>query len=406
MFATPLATRPKPIRNAGATIPIIPTKLVTNDFVPSSRLLNFSRIFVPNSMIGVTAFTKASPSGTSDTFRSSTAFWNLYIGEASTRLSSRSDSTASSAVVAFVSCRTRVAWLPSATTFWNSVDRRENWNLPNNCSMARARFSGSSVSRAFAKSTTRPFTFPALASTMPLMFTPKPARKSDAFLVGLIRDARPDLSALAPSDALMPPSFIAVRKKARSSTLPPSCLTTGPAFGIAMVRSSIDVTVWFSTALRKLIFPARSSEATPNAFVTEIVVSSACCCSTLPSTASFAALDTWASRSAPILPIAAASAARVMVSETATPYFVNSFASSLICPSILSVSPADVKVSPYTRLNLIDAFSTSMNALVATVANIVSGTVKPTINWRPAHWVFLPKFRSCVDPCFRSWFRI
>ena len=107
------------------------------------------------------------------------------------------------------------------------------------------------------------------------MFTPSPAKNFDAFSDGLINDARPDLSALAPSDALIPPSFIAVRKNARSSTFPPSCWTTGPAFGIAIVKSSIDTTVWFSTALRKSIFFAKSSVATPNAFVTEIVVSNA-----------------------------------------------------------------------------------------------------------------------------------
>ena len=97
---------------------------------------------------------------------------------------------------------------------------------------------------------------PLFASTIPLILTPRFPRKSLAFLDGLIKDARPDLSALAPSDALIPPSFIAVRKNAKSSTDPPSCFTTGPAFGIAVVKSSIDTTVWFSTALRKSIFPA------------------------------------------------------------------------------------------------------------------------------------------------------
>ena len=91
-------------------------------------------------------------------------------------------------------------------------------------------------------------------------------------------DARPDFSALAPSEALIPPSFIAVRKKAKSSTSPPSCLTTGPAFGIAIVKSEIAVIVSFSTALRKSILLASSSAATPKAFVTEIVVSKASCC--------------------------------------------------------------------------------------------------------------------------------
>ena len=82
------------------------------------------------------------------------------------------------------------------------------------------------------------------------MLIPRPASISLAFLDGLIIEARPDLSALAPSDALIPPSFIAVMKNAKSSTDPPSCFTTGPAFGIAIVKSSIERTVWFSTALR------------------------------------------------------------------------------------------------------------------------------------------------------------
>ena len=116
--------------------------------------------------------------------------------------------------------------------------------------MARDLSSGASVSNALANPTTVPFKSPAFALTIPFILTPRFARKSDAFLDGLINAESPDLSALAPSDALMPPSFIAVKKNARSSTLPPSCLTTGAAFGIAVVISSIDRTVWFSTALR------------------------------------------------------------------------------------------------------------------------------------------------------------
>ena len=107
------------------------------------------------------------------------------------------------------------------------------------------------------------------------MLIPISASIAAAFSVGLIRDASPDLSALAPSDALIPPSRIAVKKNARSSTLPPSCFTTGPAFGIAIVKSSIAVIVWFSTEFKKLIFPARSSAAKPKASVKDIVVNNA-----------------------------------------------------------------------------------------------------------------------------------
>ena len=81
-----------------------------------------------------------------------------------------------------------------------------------------------------------------------------------ALSVGLIRDARPDFNALAPSDALIPPSFMAVKKNAKSFTSPPSCFTTGAALGIAVVMSSRDTTVWFSTAFRKLIASANSSD--------------------------------------------------------------------------------------------------------------------------------------------------
>ena len=289
MFAAPLAIRPNVISNIGPIPATARVAMLANCFAPSLRPLNPSRIFPTNSIIGVTAFRNASPTGASFAFTSSIDFWNLYIGESETFFISRSDRIASSSAVSFAKPATLFAWLPSSITFLNNVEIRANWNLPNNCSIARARFSGSSVSKALAIPITVALTSPLLFSTIPLTLILKPARKSDAFLLGLIMDARPDLSALAPSDALIPPSFIAVRKNVRSSTLPPSCLTTGAAFGIAIVRSSIEVTVWFSTALRKSIFPASSSVDEPKAFVSDMVVSSAWFWSTLPSTASLLA---------------------------------------------------------------------------------------------------------------------
>ena len=131
------------------------------------------------------------------------------------------------------------------------------------------------MSNAFAKSITVCFKFPTLPSTIPFILIPISASIAVAFSVGLINDARPDLSAFAPSDALIPPSRIAVKKNARSSTLPPSCFTTGPAFGIAIVKSSIAVMVWFSTEFKKLIFPAKSSAAKPKASVKDMVVNNA-----------------------------------------------------------------------------------------------------------------------------------
>ena len=73
-FATPLAIRPKPIRNTGPITPAIAVRPTTNCFAPASNSLNFLRMLVPNSRTGVTAFRNASPSGTRVTFISSTAF--------------------------------------------------------------------------------------------------------------------------------------------------------------------------------------------------------------------------------------------------------------------------------------------------------------------------------------------
>ena len=175
------------------------------------------------------------------------------------------------------------------------------------------------MSRALAKSTTTPLTSPSFASIIPLRFTPNPLSTALALSVGLIRDARPDLSALAPCAALTPPSFIAAIKKARSLTSPPRALTTGATLGIASVISSSATTVWFSTAFRKSISPARSAEESPNAFCKDIVVSSALFRSSCPNTDSFRAAFVWFCKSAPAKPAAAASAAILRDSETAIP---------------------------------------------------------------------------------------
>ena len=79
------------------------------------------------------------------------------------------------------------------------------------------------MSRDLANSTTVFFKSPLFVSIIPLMFIPIPANIADAFSVGLISAAKPDLSALAPSDAFTPPSFIAAIKNAKSFTSPPSC---------------------------------------------------------------------------------------------------------------------------------------------------------------------------------------
>ena len=221
------------------------------------------------------AFKNSFPIGAIVSFNCSIASLKLVPTASSTAPNSRSDKIASSSTDFAAKSKTRAACPPSFVTFSNKVERRANWNLPNNCSIALDLSNGARVSNAFAKSITVCFKFPTLPSTIPFILIPRSASIAAALSDGLIKDASPDLSALAPSDALIPPSRIAVRKNARSSTLPPSCLTTGPAFGIAIVKSSIAVIVWFSTEFKKLIFPARSSAAKPKASVKDIVVNSA-----------------------------------------------------------------------------------------------------------------------------------
>ena len=124
-----------------------------------------------------------------------------------------------------------------------------------------------------------PFRLPAFRLTMPTISTPIAPSSSLATLVGLISRPSEDFRALAPSEALTPPSFMAARKNARSFTSPPRALITGATFGMAVVTSSSATTVWFSTAFKKLMASASSSDESLKAFCKEIVVSSAFCCS-------------------------------------------------------------------------------------------------------------------------------
>ena len=149
--------------------------------------------------------------------------------------------------------------------------------------------------------------------------TPKLLITSTVFSVGLIIEARPDFNALADSAALIPPSRIAVRNSARSCTSPPSCLTTGPALGIATTRSLRDVEVWFSTALRKLIDSASSLVFKLNALCRDRVADIASCLSTSPRIARRVVSATDSSNSFPVLPVAAISAANPIVSFAAAP---------------------------------------------------------------------------------------
>ena len=63
MFAIPLASKPIVIRSTGPTAPTVAIIPTTTALVPSLRLLKALRIFVPNSIIGVTSFKKDSPIG-------------------------------------------------------------------------------------------------------------------------------------------------------------------------------------------------------------------------------------------------------------------------------------------------------------------------------------------------------
>ena len=77
--------------------------------------------------------------------------------------------------------------------------------------MALALLNGSSESKAFCRSINKPVVSPVFLATIPITSIPKSDIIPTVCFVGLIRDARPDFKALAPSDALTPPSLIAVK---------------------------------------------------------------------------------------------------------------------------------------------------------------------------------------------------
>ena len=160
IFAAPLASKPNVINNAG---PIIPTRVVAttiNFFVPAPKLLNLSNKSAMVWAIGVTASKNVFPIGSRVNFKSWIAALNFVPTAFSKTPSSRSDIIASCSTEFVVKPSTLDACVPSFVTFWNKVERRENWNLPNSCSIARARLSGSSVSNAFEKSITVCLTSP------------------------------------------------------------------------------------------------------------------------------------------------------------------------------------------------------------------------------------------------------
>ena len=77
MLAIALANKPIVISSTGPTTPTPATIVVINPLTPSPRPLNFSSIFVPNSIIGVTSLRNCSPTGASAVWKSVIAFSNL-----------------------------------------------------------------------------------------------------------------------------------------------------------------------------------------------------------------------------------------------------------------------------------------------------------------------------------------
>ena len=345
-FATAFASKPNVIKNIGPNPPTTTVIIPIAFFIPSGRLLNLSAIFAINSITGVNTLANNSPTGAIETLSFSIDAANLFIGESAWVFNSRWLKIASSSTDALVSWRTRAAWVPSLPKLFKSAEILANWYLPKTFSITLERSRSVSGCSACANPVTVFLRFPWLASTIPLILIPTAAAALDAALLGLIKDASPDLSALAPCAAEIPPSCIAAMKYAKSFTSPPSCWITGATFGIASVKSSSATTVWFSTALRKSIVPAIAEVSIWKAFLSAIVVSNAFSCVTPPSTASLFVCSTSCSNPLPEKPAAAASAAILIVSETLRPYFVYSSPNARIFFKAASVAPWSVNMSP------------------------------------------------------------
>ena len=117
IFATPLASKPNVIRRIGPSPPITVTITVIAFLVPSERLENLSANFAMISIIGVTVFKNASPTGTIAAFKSSTDFLNLFIAESAVLPNSWLDRFARSSTEAPARSSTRDACVPSLVTF-------------------------------------------------------------------------------------------------------------------------------------------------------------------------------------------------------------------------------------------------------------------------------------------------
>ena len=221
----------------GPTNPTNAPTIVRTFLTPSGRLLNPSNnLFTAPSTV-VNTCKNPSPTPARLALKVSICLWNLPDADSVKIDNSRSAICANSAVDDPISSITCSVWLPAFPKLSNNADIRANWNFPKSCSIALALDRGSRLFNSSFNAITVLTKSPAFALTIPSIFTPNEFNTSVVFCAGLIIDARPDLSALADSEALIPPSRIAVRNKAKSFTSPPSCLTTGPALGIAITRS-------------------------------------------------------------------------------------------------------------------------------------------------------------------------
>ena len=117
MFAAPLATKPNAINSVGPMMPTRVEAITINFFVPSPRLLKFSRSPATAFTIGVTASKNVLPIGAIVTFKLSIASLKFVPTAFSTVFNSLSDRIASSSISILESSRTRLACVPSFVIF-------------------------------------------------------------------------------------------------------------------------------------------------------------------------------------------------------------------------------------------------------------------------------------------------
>ena len=151
------------------------------------------------------------PTVASWAFNPSTALLYLPDADSVTAANSRSASAPRSAVEAFIKSKTCKVWLPCFPKFSKRAFILANWNLPKRFSIACCFCNGFNWSKASCNASKVFVVLPALSLTIASKSMPNDLNWPTALSVGLIKEARPDLSAFAPSAALIPPSRIAVK---------------------------------------------------------------------------------------------------------------------------------------------------------------------------------------------------